>query len=161
MRRLAIVLALIAACDRTPDETPEATPYENLGNFEKGAVEIITAVDTLKLTVEIASTPGQQQLGLMERTTLGENSGMIFIYETPQDTLGGFWMYRTRIPLDIAFIDSAGRIVTIHTMQPCASPNASLCPSYRPTAPFLHALEVNSGYFQGHGVKIGDVVKVN
>jgi uncharacterized membrane protein (UPF0127 family) len=160
VRRFVLVLALIAACDRAPEPTPETT-YENLGDFGTGAVEIITATDTLKVAVEVASTPEQQQLGLMERTTLGENAGMIFIYDTPQDTLGGFWMYRTRIPLDIAFVDSAGRIVTIHTMQPCASPNAALCESYRPTAPFLHALEVNSGYFQRHNVKVGDIVRVN
>jgi uncharacterized protein len=159
MRRILVALALLAsACDREQNEPDPG--YDHLGNFDTAGVQIITGSDTLPLNVEVASTAEQHQLGLMERTTLPENQGMIFVYETPQDTLGGYWMYRTRIPLDIAFIDPAGSIVTMHTMQPCASPNAQLCPSYRPTAPYLHVLEVNAGYFARHGVEIGDTVRI-
>ena len=153
-------MLVAVACDREGDDGGNAGAYTGLGNFDSSAVEIITAGDTLNLTVEVAKTPEQHQLGLMERTTMPEDHGMIFIYDAPQDTLGGFWMYRTRIPLDIAFIDTAGRIVTIHNMQPCVSPNPQLCSSYRPTAPYLHALEVNGGYFARHGVKTGDIVRV-
>jgi uncharacterized protein len=159
MKRILVVVALLAsACDR--EENEPATTYAQLGNFDTAAVQIITGTDTLPLKVEVASTPEQHQLGLMERTALPETQGMIFVYDAPQDTLGGFWMYRTRIPLDIAFIDTAGRIVTIHTMQPCQSPNAQLCPSYRPSAPYLHVLEVNAGYFARHGVELGDTVRM-
>jgi uncharacterized protein len=159
MKRIIVALALlVSACDRAENEPDPA--YAQLGNFDTAAIHIITGKDTLPLTVEVASTPEQHQLGLMERTTLPETQGMIFVYETPQDTLGGFWMYRTRIPLDIAFIDPAGSIVTIHTMQPCISPNPQLCASYRPTAPYLHVLEVNAGYFGRHGVEVGDTVRL-
>jgi hypothetical protein len=159
MKRIFVVLALLAsACDR--EENEPDTAYAQLGNFDTAAVQIITGTDTLPLHVEVASTPEQHQLGLMERTALPEAQGMIFVYDTPQDTLGGFWMYRTRIPLDIAFVDTAGSIVTIHTMQPCESPNAQLCPSYRPTKPYLHALEVNAGYFARHGVELGDTIRM-
>lgn len=159
MKRLILFVALIAgACDRGADDT--GGDYTQLGDFDTAAVQIITATDTLALTVEVAATPDQHQLGLMERTTLPEDQGMIFVYDVPQDTLGGFWMYRTRIPLDIAFIDSAGSIVTIRNMQPCVSPNPQLCPSYRPTAPYQQALEVNDGYFARHRVEVGDTVRM-
>ena len=158
---LLVAIALLAvACDRGTEDTGAATTYTGLGHFDSAGVQIITAADTANLKVEVAKTPEQHQLGLMERTKMPDDHGMIFVYDTPQDTLGGFWMYRTRIPLDIAFIDPGGSIVTIHTMQPCVSPNAQLCPSYRPTAPYLHVLEVNAGYFARHGVELGDTVRL-
>lgn len=126
--------------------------------FPTGVVHIETATDTLRLSVEIAETNQQRALGLMERTSLPENAGMIFVYSRPQDADAGFWMYRTRIPLDIAFVDGDGRIVAIRRMEPCESPYAQACPIYSPGVPYSAALEVNAGYFAARGVGVGDRV---
>ncbi|MFD2667209.1 DUF192 domain-containing protein [Halomonas halophila] len=67
-------------------------------------------------------------------------------------------MYRTLIPLDIAFIDEAGRIVDIRRMAPCTSASARDCPVTRPDAPYQAALEVNAGVFEAHGIAVGDCV---
>jgi uncharacterized protein len=158
MNRVIVLVAMaLAACER--GEVPETTDYSDVGGFDTTTLRVITAQDTLRLTAEVAATDEQRQLGLMERTSLGENSGMIFRYETVQDSSAGFWMFRTRIPLDIAFIDSAGKIVSIRTMVPCESPNGQLCPTYSPGARYLNALEVNAGWFARNGVTPGAIVE--
>ncbi len=91
----------------------------------------------------------------MERGSLAADSGMLFTYPVPQSPRGAFWMYRTRIPLDIAFIDSAGIIRSIRSMEPCASTIPQLCPIYPAGVVYQAALEVNRGYFARHGVEIG------
>jgi uncharacterized membrane protein (UPF0127 family) len=67
-------------------------------------------------------------------------------------------MYRTRIPLDIAFLDSAGVIRAVRSMTPCTATIAQGCPTYTPDVPYQFALEVNAGYFARHGVGVGDSV---
>ena len=81
--------------------------------FDTATVRIAAAADTHRVTVELAETPEQQALGLMERRSLAADAGMLFLYATAQPESSAFWMFRTRIPLDIAFIDSAGVIRTI------------------------------------------------
>jgi uncharacterized protein len=157
MRGVIVIVAIaLAGCER--GEVPETIDYSDVGGFDTTTLRVITPQDTLQVRAEVAATDEQHQLGLMERTSLGENSGMIFRYEAVQDTSAGFWMFRTRIPLDIAFIDSAGRIVSIRSMVPCESPNGQLCPTYSPGARYQNALEVNAGWFARNGVTLGAIV---
>lgn len=67
-------------------------------------------------------------------------------------------MYRTRIPLDIAFIDARGRIAAIETMQPCRSDSPADCPATLAGVTYVAALEVNAGFFAEHGIGLGDCV---
>jgi uncharacterized membrane protein (UPF0127 family) len=124
--------------------------------MDTSTVRITTGTDSFFVSVEIAETRDQQAFGLMERNNLPADEGMIFVYREPFD--GGFYMYRTRIPLDIAFFDRAGDIITIHTMTPCSSPNASLCANYEPASPYIGALEVNAGYFSARRIGVGDEI---
>ncbi len=103
------------------------------------------------LWVEIAYTPESQVQGLMYRDSLPENRGMLFVYPESQPLV--FWMKNTRIPLDIAFADEYGVIVDIQQMEPM-----SLEP-HRSPEPVRYALEVNRGWFQRHGVTVGDTLK--
>src|SRR5581483_835712 len=89
---------------------------------------------------------------------LDENAGMLFVYPTTQPNTAAFWMYRTRIPLDIAYIDSTGAIGNIVVMEPCTAVLAQGCPSYPARVAFRAALEVNKGYFARHQVATGDHV---
>lgn len=111
-----------------------------------------------RLTVEVARSMAERGRGLMEREHLAPDAGMLFLYDRTQPSRNGFWMYRTRIPLDIAFIDETGRILEIHRMAPCASEAAGNCPVTRPSAPYRAALEVNAGYFEARGIVSGDCV---
>jgi uncharacterized membrane protein (UPF0127 family) len=111
-----------------------------------------------RLTVEVARRAGERAQGLMGRERLADDAGMLFLYDRTQPSRNGFWMYRTLIPLDIAFIDEAGRIVDIRRLEPCTSDLARECPVTRPASAYRAALEVNAGDLEAHGIALGDCV---
>jgi len=113
-----------------------------------------------RLEVELAESPQQRANGLMGREQLGAEAGMLFVYERPQSPDSGFWMYRTLIPLDIAFIDGDGRIAAIRQMTPCGSDVSGDCRAYRAGVAYQAALEVNAGYFAKRGIEVGDCVSL-
>ena len=85
---------------------------------------------------------------------------MVFVYDEPQADSAGLWMWRTRMPLDVAFADSTGVIVRILEMEPCASIYGQGCPIYQPGMGCWSALEVNRGWFAEHGIGEGDTVRL-
>ncbi|KAB0615999.1 DUF192 domain-containing protein [Castellaniella defragrans] len=99
---------------------------------------------------EYAATPEALREGLMHRTALAADAGMLF--ELGEPDIHCFWMKNTLIPLSIAFIGRDGRIVDIQDMQP-----RSLEP-HCPAAPATQALEMNQGWFARAGVRAGDRV---
>jgi uncharacterized protein len=157
---LALALALLAALGCAPEDARpvDVSRQSPIIPLDTGTVRIETGADTLRVRVEIAVTPDQQRIGLMERTSLPVGEGMIFVYDEPQPGSAPFYMFRTRIPLDIAFLDADGRIVAMEQMEPCISPVAELCRRYAPGVPYSAALEVPEGYFQHHGVRVWDRV---
>jgi uncharacterized protein len=129
-------------------------------SFDTAAVVIETARGEVRITVEVADTDHQRAYGLMERTSLPTDHGMLFTYPAPQAPESGFWMYRTLIPLEIMFLDEAGTIVAVEQMDPCESPDPRLCPIYSPGVPYVAALEVNRGFLSRRGVGLGDRVRL-
>jgi len=121
-------------------------------------VEACFVTDDHKYAVvlEVASKDKQRQRGLMERTTLAADAGMLFTYQAERSANHGFWMYQTLIPLDIAYLDKQGVIVSIHTMPPCHSSNGRNCPTYPAGEPFWNAVEMNAGYFEARDITPGD-----
>src|SRR5437870_10989922 len=91
--------------------------------------------------VEVADEPAEWERGLMFRTELAEDAGMLFVF--PGDVDYAFWMQNTLIPLSIAFIAADGRIVDLQDMQPRSTE------LHVPAARYRYALEVNQGYFVG------------
>lgn len=110
------------------------------------------------LHTEVARTQQQHRRGLMEREHLEENSGMLFVFRKDRLPDSGFWMYQTLIPLDIAYLDAGGQIVSIRAMTPCQKDRGTDCPSYPPGKTYRYALEVNQGYFSERGINKGDLV---
>jgi len=111
-----------------------------------------------RFAVEVARTIPERSRGLMERDHLDEDAGMLFLYRDLQSPRNGFWMYRTRIPLDIAFIGEDERIAAVFTMWPCGSANPAECPVTYPGVPYRAALEVNAGLLEALGIAEGDCV---
>ena len=132
-----------------------APPAEAL---EKGTLAIDSGEQTYRLTVEIARTAKERSFGLMEREHLAADAGMLFVYRQQQPPSAGFWMYRTRIPLDIAFIGAEGTIRAIESMVPCGNDATAQCPTYQAGVPFQYALEVNAGFFEAHDIGVSDQV---
>jgi uncharacterized protein len=154
-RLLCLVAALCVHPACAPlAELPRVPPTP----FETATVRIITATDTLSLAVELARTEGQYAVGLMDRDSLAADAGMIFLNPEMRPASTAFHMYRTRIPLDIAFLDERGAILRIQAMEPCPSHDAQDCFAYVAGVEFLAALEVNRGYFSANAVAVGDRV---
>lgn len=99
------------------------------------------------ITAEVASEPGTRAKGLMHRTQLGNNEGMLFIFERKAQHC--FWMRNTLIPLSIAFIDDDGLIVNIEDMA------ARTEDSHCPLRAIRYALEMEKGWFARKGIQAG------
>lgn len=111
-----------------------------------------------RLRVELAVNESQRNRGLMGRDSLAPETGMLFIYPQNRPAGSGFWMYRTRIPLDIAWLDAQGTILSVQRMTPCEHAEPGRCPVYRSDKPYRAALEVNAGYFSEHDISAGSRV---
>ncbi len=118
-------------------------------------VEISADNKSVYISAELAGTQEEWQRGLMYRTYLPENSGMLFIF--PDEQQRSFWMKNTLIPLDIIFASSNMSIVDIkENFQPC---EADPCPSYV-SKPAMYVLEVNGGFVERNQIKINDKIKI-
>jgi uncharacterized protein len=168
--KIVVVLALLlAGCggpQADPDTQSQRTPQTS-GTTAAGKEETTSGPSGLRtlvidasggkkvsVRVEVADDLVEQAKGLMDRATLGENRGMLFVY--PEERELSFWMKNTLIPLSIAFIDSERRIIDIQDMKPLDDEP----PSYVSAEPAQYALEVNQGFFEEQGVKVGDHVEL-
>ena len=147
-----IACLAIASCT---DSSADVVEGGSVMSFDTTTVRVTSGTDTVTITAEVARSNAQRTMGLMERTSLPANSGMLFVYDEDQPAEAGFWMYRTRIPLDIAYADATGRIVAIKQMEPCTATLSQGCPSYPPGHAYRHALEMNVGFFARHRIQPG------
>lgn len=99
------------------------------------------------IQAEVARSPEQQQAGMMFRTEMGANEGMLFV--NGDSGVRCFWMRNTLLPLSIAFIEDDGTIVNIAEMSPRS--DASHCSA----RPVRFALEMRQGWFAQRGIKPG------
>ena len=117
-------------------------------NIGLPTVELKTGI--YRIQAELADTPKAREVGLMNRTSLPTNSGMLFIFE--QKSGHCFWMNNTKIPLSIAFIADDGKIVNIEEMQ------AETTNNHCPKASVRYALEMNKQWFSERVIVPGSVI---
>jgi uncharacterized membrane protein (UPF0127 family) len=103
------------------------------------------------LLVEVVSTPETRATGLMNRFSLQQDHGMLFVFEAPQPL--AFWMKNTYIPLSIAFVDARGRITNIEDMRPQDES------THLSRGMARYAIEMRQGWFAAKGIGAGDVVE--
>lgn len=172
-RVAAPLLAVLLACsagdvgtrapgaDRSADAAAETAGAETAA-VESGGAANPSAVATpaelipirvggIAIEVELADEPAERQQGLMFRESLAEDQGMLFAY--PEERILGFWMKNTLIPLDIAYINREGRIVDIKRMEPQSTQ------THNSAAPAMYALEMNQGWFEANGIRVGDLIE--
>lgn len=151
MRRvLPLVLLILFALP-----APAQQRGDKLAKFGAGKVTIETAAGkTYAFNVEIARTPDQHRQGLMWRTKLAPDAGMLFIYSSEQPV--SMWMSNTLIPLDMLFIAADGNIVRI--AERAVPKSEEIISSGRPV---VLVLELNGGTAAKLGIKPGDRVRYN
>jgi len=133
-------LLAILACD-----PPSTAPTSGLPIVQ-------VKIGSQTYSVEVAADPYSRETGLMNRDLLPKDRGMIFVF--PDEAKREFWMKNTRIPLDIVYLDGAGKVVSVKSMKPF---DESLVPS---EGPAKFAVELADGQGKETGVKPGDTVVI-
>lgn len=131
---IAICAAAFCACQKT-------LPKKTL-SIETAAGDIVTVI------AEMATTDGQRQHGFMERTSIPDGTGMLFVWDYDREM--HFWMKDTPTALSIAYITSDGTIRDIFDMAPYSLADIAGSGFAR------YALEVPQGWFSRKGIHVGD-----
>jgi uncharacterized protein len=118
-------------------------------NIGLPTIELKTGI--YRIQAELADNPKAREVGLMNRTSMPSNSGMLFVFEEKAGHC--FWMNNTKIPLSIAFIADDGKIVNIEEMQ------ANTTNNHCPKAAVRYALEMNKQWFSERVITPGTVVQ--
>lgn len=139
------VLFLAASCGGTPARAAGHVAMET------SELTIEGAAGRHRFQVELATTPEQRMQGLMFREALAPDAGMLFVYAGERPV--GMWMKNTLIPLDMLFIDGAGRIVNI--AERTVPGSLETIPS---AGPVKGVLELNGGTAARLGIMPGDRV---
>ena len=118
-------------------------PVKDIKIIRKDGTEFTVAA-------EIAEKTEDRNHGFMERKTIPDGTGMLFVFE--KDQILSFWMKNTPHPLSIAYIDSKGKIRDIYDMTPYSLSSIISTVSVR------YALEVPQGWYKKNGITEGDTV---
>lgn len=149
----------LAACtmpanggNQTTGCKPGTGAGQSAAGLEQVTLCITSGAKTRAFTVELAQTSMQQAKGLMFRTELADNAGMVFPF--PEPRMASFWMKNTVIPLDIIFVRTNGTIESIaeNTIPYSTTPVAS-------GEPVGAVLELRGGLSAELGISAGDKVK--
>jgi uncharacterized membrane protein (UPF0127 family) len=108
---------------------------------------------SIEVAVEMAENVTTRAKGLMGRESLGDNEGMLFIFD--KEGNDPLWMLNTTIPLDAIFLDEKGKVVDIIGMDPCGV-NILTCKTYNPKTKAKYILEVNKGFAKKNKIDIGN-----
>jgi uncharacterized membrane protein (UPF0127 family) len=128
---LTLCLAGLAAAQSGPQKLPSIRLNAGIHNID----------------AELAQTPDERSTGLMFRTAMGTNQGMLFAFEQAGQQC--FWMKNTLLPLSVAFVADDGSIVNIDDMKP------QTLDSHCSTKHVRFVLEMNQGWFAKRGIKPG------
>ena len=108
------------------------------------------SIEMRAIHAEVADTVAARMQGLMYRSSLAPNSGMLFVYEQP--AMECMWMKNTLVPLSVAFMDDKGTIINVARMQPQTED------SHCTERPASYALEMEQGWFTRNGIRPGAVM---
>jgi len=100
-----------------------------------------------RIEAEVAATPASRQTGMMLRTFMAPQRGMLFVF--PEVAEHCMWMRNTLVPLSVAFLDEKGRIINVEDMKPRTEEN------HCALKPARYALEMNLGWFKSRGLGAG------
>ena len=144
------ILASLAACQSATSNAVELE--RSAAGLEQVPLTVTSGERVHRFTVEVARTAEEQATGLMNRSSLAPDRGMVFPFEAPRDA--SFWMKNTLIPLDIIFVRADGSIANIaaNTVPLSLQPVLS-------DGPVSAVLEIAGGRSAELGIKPGDKVQ--
>lgn len=145
---LYLIWGLVWGCSLDP-KAPAAKTASTVQNASQITLYPLKLSDQ-EIDVELACSVEEQSKGLMFRSELPQNQGMLFVF--PQERTLSFWMKNTLIPLDIAYIDAQGKIIDIQQMQPQTTT------AHPSKAPAKYALEMNQHWFKENKIEPGTVL---
>jgi uncharacterized membrane protein (UPF0127 family) len=117
----------------------------------------VTFPNGVQINAEMMRREIELMRGLMFRESLPASRGMLFIH--PKEDIYHYWMYQTKIPLDLIWMDQNRRIVEMSLdTPPCKSSSAKHCPYYGGNSKAMYVLEVNAGVARKNGLKTGDTL---
>ena len=148
---------LLAGCEKptTPATPPLAIQANSVPTSAQAKLSTVKLwVGTQEIVAEVAGTQRQREIGMMFRTNILENEGMLFLF--PYSLQMSFWMTNVPIPLSCAYMDHEGTIVEIHDMKP-NDPTPILSKS----SDLQFVLETKQGWFGRNNVATGMVVRTD
>lgn len=151
---LTIMTVGITGCDKA-GTAPQTSKLQDPGEPREAQPKLQTLKLWLgpeELNAELALTMNQIRTGMMFRTNMAENEAMLFVFSVPHRA--GFWMKNTVLPLSAAYIDSEGRILEVHDLQP-GNTNSVIAASDN----VQYVLETRQGWFERHNVRPGTVLR--
>lgn len=157
---LVILILALAGCGADLDEgnlgaQNQKSLEKELHGLKQIEVTVKSKTGDTVFTAGVADTEEQLQRGLMYSKELALGSGMLFIFDKPQQL--SFWMKNTLIPLDMVFIGENHKIVRVQkSAMPCKS---DPCPTFGSGVPAQFVLEVNGGVSEKLGIAEGDEVR--
>jgi hypothetical protein len=147
---VALLWPGVSACSQEP-VIPKVAP--------RPANTLVMLPDGSTVHVELAKTNAEREYGLMERTSLPQGHGMLFIHDQPGNY--PYWMYHCKIGLDILWMDEGHRIVEMSADTPPCKGLAKTCVSYGGHETSLYVLELPVGSIKAHHLSVGQVVNFN
>ena len=141
----------------TREPTARAEPTLGLETGPENQHPVVIAGDAI-FVVDVAETVEERAQGLSGRPSLGEGTGMLFIFE--EESIHSFWMKEMQFPLDFLWIDGGCTVadITVDVPQPAEGTELSKLPTYRPDVPAKFVLEINAGEAAARGISKGDAV---
>ena len=107
-------------------------------------------------SIEIADNDATREHGLMDRESMPQDHGMLFVFQDDQPR--AFWMKNCKFPQDMLFFDADRRLISVqHDVPACT---ADPCPPYSSGAPARYVLELNAGQARKLGVAPGDEMQI-
>ncbi|HUO07467.1 MAG TPA: DUF192 domain-containing protein [Phycisphaerae bacterium] len=147
---VATLLLMVSACTADTSATKPAPPDDM--HFDTVSATIKGERGGKPFTLEIADTDEKRERGLMFRKSMAADHGMIFVFDVADNYR--FWMKNTWIPLDIIFLDSAGKVIEIEPRK--AKDDTAMGPD----EPAKYVIELNAGTAETIGLKKGDPIDI-
>lgn len=134
-------------------QTGKPIPFLNIS----GTVPQKAVIDGHSFSLLIAQTDQEHETGLSGKDRLPQNQGMLFLFKQPASQT--FWMKGMKFPLDIIYIDTNNKIVSIFKNLENPTPFDPTIRTVTPTQPANKVLEINAGLSDKYSFKVGDEVK--